>query len=38
MRHTAFPRLNMLSYQFYLFGGIIMFASFSLPGGAAQSG
>lgn len=34
----AFPRLNMLSYQFYLWGGIIMFASFFIPGGAAQSG
>ncbi|MFO1477968.1 MAG: cbb3-type cytochrome c oxidase subunit I [Verrucomicrobiota bacterium] len=34
----AFPRLNMASYQFYLVGGIIMFASFFIPGGAAQSG
>lgn len=34
----AFPRLNMLSYQFYFIGGVIMFASFFIPGGAAQSG
>lgn len=34
----AFPRLNMLSYQFYFVGGIIMFASFFIPGGAAQAG
>ncbi len=34
----AFPRLNMASYQFYFFGGIIMFASFFIPGGAAQAG
>ncbi|HKI69062.1 MAG TPA: cbb3-type cytochrome c oxidase subunit I, partial [Verrucomicrobiae bacterium] len=34
----AFPRLNMASYQFYFFGGIIMFTSFFIPGGAAQSG
>jgi cytochrome c oxidase subunit 1 len=34
----AFPRLNMLSYQFYFVGGIIMFVSFFIPGGAAQAG
>ena len=34
----AFPRLNMASYQFYFLGGVIMFASFFIPGGAAQSG
>ena len=34
----AFPRLNMMSYQFYLLGGIIMGVSFFVPGGAAQSG
>jgi len=34
----AFPRLNMMSYQFYFIGGIIMFASFFIPGGAAQAG
>jgi len=34
----AFPRVNMASYQFYVIGGIVMFASFFIPGGAAQSG
>ncbi|MGN6644788.1 MAG: cytochrome c oxidase subunit I, partial [Verrucomicrobiota bacterium] len=34
----AFPRLNMMSYQFYFIGGIIMFSSFFIPGGAAQAG
>jgi cytochrome c oxidase subunit 1 len=34
----AFPRLNMASYHFYFVGGIIMFASFFIPGGAAQAG
>jgi cytochrome c oxidase subunit 1 len=34
----AFPRLNMASYQFYLLGGIVMFVSFFIPGGAAQAG
>ncbi len=34
----AFPRLNMLSYQSLFIGGIVMFASFFVPGGAAQSG
>jgi cytochrome c oxidase subunit 1 len=34
----AFPRLNMASYQAYLIGGIIMFVSFFIPGGAAQAG
>lgn len=34
----AFPRLNMMSYQFYFLGGIVMFASFFIPGGAAQAG
>ena len=34
----AFPRLNMASYQFYFVGGVIMLASFVIPGGAAQSG
>ncbi|HMP83443.1 MAG TPA: cbb3-type cytochrome c oxidase subunit I [Verrucomicrobiota bacterium] len=34
----AFPRLNMASYQFYVLGGIIMFTSFFIPGGAAQAG
>ncbi len=34
----TFPRLNMLSYWCYFVGGVIMFASFFVPGGAAQSG
>jgi cytochrome c oxidase subunit I len=34
----AFPRLNMASYWFLFLGGVIMLASFLVPGGAAQSG
>src|ERR1051325_9134975 len=34
----AFPRVNMASYQCYVLGGIIMLASFFIPGGAAQAG
>lgn len=34
----AFPKLNMASYWVYFIGGIVMFASFFLPDGAAQSG
>jgi cytochrome c oxidase subunit I len=34
----AFPKLNMMSYWVFLPGGLIMLASFFLPGGAAQSG
>ena len=34
----AFPRLNMASYWFYFVGGMIMLASFLVPGGAANSG
>src|SRR5207249_4645610 len=34
----AFPKLNMLSYQSFLLGGVTMLASFFAPGGAAQSG
>ncbi|MEM7482227.1 MAG: cbb3-type cytochrome c oxidase subunit I [Acidobacteriota bacterium] len=34
----AFPRLNMMSYWVYLMGGLVMVASFFVPGGAAQSG
>ncbi|MGD9765307.1 MAG: cbb3-type cytochrome c oxidase subunit I [Candidatus Binatia bacterium] len=37
-KDMAFPRINMLSYQFFLVGGLVMLASFFLPGGAAQSG
>src|SRR5689334_3197413 len=32
----AFPRVNMASYQAYVVGGLIMFFSFFIPGGAAQ--
>jgi cytochrome c oxidase subunit 1 len=34
----AFPRINMASYQCYFLGGVVMFVSFFIPGGAAQSG
>jgi cytochrome c oxidase subunit 1 len=34
----AFPKLNMLSYWCLFLGGVTMFTSFFLPGGAAQSG
>lgn len=34
----AFPRMNMMSYWTFLPGGVIMLASFFLPGGPAQSG
>ena len=34
----AFPRLNMTSYWLYLAGGLIMLASFLVPGGAANNG
>ena len=34
----AFPRINMASYQAYVVGGLIMFVSFFIPGGAAQAG
>jgi cytochrome c oxidase subunit 1 len=34
----AFPRLNMMSYWLYLAAGLVMAASFFLPGGAASSG
>src|SRR5579859_4104943 len=34
----AFPRVNMASYQFYVLGGVVMFFSFFIPGGAAQAG
>src|SRR5262245_879088 len=34
----AFPKLNMASYWCYLPGGVIMFASFFVPGGSANSG
>ena len=34
----AFPRLNMLSYWSFFLGGVVMLASFLVPGGAAQGG
>ena len=34
----AFPKLNMMSYWVYFLGGVVMLASFFVPGGAAQSG
>jgi cytochrome c oxidase subunit 1 len=34
----CFPRINMASYQCYFLGGVVMFASFFIPGGAAQAG
>jgi cytochrome c oxidase subunit I len=34
----VFPRINMVSYQFYFMGGVVMLASFFIPGGAAKSG
>ncbi|MFW6597065.1 cytochrome c oxidase subunit I [Propionibacteriaceae bacterium Y2011] len=35
---VAFPRLNMLSYWLYLFGGLITVSGFLTPGGAASFG
>src|SRR5215475_9169842 len=35
---VAFPRLNLLSYYFFLFGGTILLLSFLTPGGAAAFG
>ncbi|MGR3932480.1 aa3-type cytochrome oxidase subunit I [Streptomyces sp. BRA346] len=35
---VAFPRLNMLSYWLYVFGGLIVVAALMLPGGAADFG
>ncbi|MBM3846537.1 MAG: cytochrome C oxidase subunit I [Verrucomicrobia bacterium] len=34
----AFPRVNMVSYQCYAAGCIVMVVSFFIPGGAAQAG
>jgi cytochrome c oxidase subunit 1 len=34
----AFPRLNMASYWAFFLGGVVMIASFFVPGGAANSG
>ena len=35
---VAFPRMNMLSYWLFLFGGLMAFAGFLTPGGAASFG
>ena len=35
---VAFPRLNLLSYYLFLFGGLILLFSFLAPGGAAAFG
>ncbi|MEV0175987.1 cytochrome c oxidase subunit I [Streptomyces sp. NPDC050803] len=35
---VAFPRLNMLSYWFYLFGGLIVMGSLLVPSGPADFG
>jgi len=37
-KDLAFPRLNALSYWFFLSGGILAVMSFFVPGGAAASG
>ncbi len=34
----AFPRINMASFQCFFLGGVVMLASFFIPGGAAKSG
>ena len=34
----AFPKINMVSYWAFFMGGVVMFASFFVPGGAANSG
>jgi cytochrome c oxidase subunit I len=37
-RDMAFPRLNALSYWFFLLGGIVLYASWFAAGGAARAG
>src|SRR5919109_5268570 len=37
-RDMAFPRLNAMSYWFFLFGGIVLLLSFFTKGGAAKAG
>ena len=34
----AFPRVNMASFDCFFLGGVVMFSSFFIPGGAAKSG
>jgi len=35
---VSFPRLNMLAYWFYLFGGLVVMSAYFTPGGAADFG
>ncbi|HEY5186564.1 MAG TPA: cytochrome c oxidase subunit I [Actinomycetes bacterium] len=35
---VAFPRLNLLSFYLFVFGGLIVFVGFLTPGGAADFG
>ncbi len=37
-KDMAFPRLNMLSYWIFLLSGVVLLASFLMPGGAAGTG
>ena len=37
-KDMSFPRLNALSYWFYLFGGLLLLSGIFLPGGAISSG
>ncbi|MEM4311022.1 MAG: cbb3-type cytochrome c oxidase subunit I [Nitrososphaerales archaeon] len=37
-RDLAFPRLNAMSYWFYLFGGLLAAVGFFTPGGAIDTG
>jgi cytochrome c oxidase subunit I len=37
-RDMAFPRLNALSYWFFLLGGLVLYASWFAGGGAARAG
>ncbi|HEX7653072.1 MAG TPA: cbb3-type cytochrome c oxidase subunit I, partial [Verrucomicrobiae bacterium] len=34
----TFPRINMASFHVFFLGGVVMLASFFIPGGAAQAG
>src|SRR2546428_2994721 len=36
-RDVAFPRLNALSYWFFLLGGIVLYSSWFAPGGPAEA-
>ncbi|MGH2839607.1 MAG: cytochrome c oxidase subunit I [Solirubrobacteraceae bacterium] len=37
-RDMAFPKLNALSYWFFLIGGLVLYASFFAKGGASSAG